>query len=120
MITTLQIVIYAPPSYLTSNEDNIDLGLKTIENDLEIELDIYPNPSTSSNITIDYFSSKSKIVTISVFDNLGKKEQNIIHGMKLDKGNHQFTIRKSQLSKGMKYVVIQSEGMTESRVLNIF
>jgi hypothetical protein len=97
--------------YLSDNVIGINNGSVTADK-FELKQN-YPNPFNPST-KITYFLAKSSFVNISVFDMTGKEVSVLVNENK-PAGNHEINFDASDLSAGIYFYKLQTEGLTETR-----
>jgi len=77
------------------------LGTPTVSNDNKnIKLDVYPNPSTGGSTSVDFTLANDDQVSIEVYDIIGQKKISINLG-NLSLGDHTANFNTSELNNGM-------------------
>jgi len=72
-----------------------------------VNLDIYPNPFFA-NTTISFETRNAGPIEIKLFDMQGKLAQ-VVLNKKLETGNHQISLVRSNLKQGIYYIQLRSE-----------
>ncbi len=69
---------------------------------------------TSDNCHVAFSMARPGAVTLNLYDTAGRLVTQVFDG-RLEKGNHQFDVRTSQLSNGAYFVVLDAESGTTAR-----
>ena len=104
------------PNY-TRIYDLLKTGIMEVEKERISDLEIYPNP-TNSSITIKYYIPVNSLVTIEVFDVLGRKIETIVNETQ-SMGPHAAIWDASHVASGIYYYILQADGYTATKQMTI-
>lgn len=107
IIDPKQWILMAPPSIITSIEDEISEG-----QDYRLEQN-YPNPFSLST-TIQFSIPESQFMTLKVFDIYGNEIASLINEEK-SSGNHEVLFDGSKLANGTYFYRLQAGDFVETR-----
>jgi len=89
------------------NNPEVFIDEKTHESDAKVVFNNYPNPFTGQT-TIEFTLTKDALVTLLVFDSLGRKIATLLETAPTKMGTHQVTFNGADYSSGVYYYTIQA------------
>ena len=103
-------------NFIVSSTTNVGqtLNRKTVPASFELEQN-YPNPFNPST-TIDYSIPKSGLVTIKIYDVLGKEVKTLVNNIK-SAGNYSVEFNATKFASGIYYYRMQTNDFIETKKL---